>query len=139
MEIIKKDYYKLPILFIIIPYFFIQILINILLFFPYLFKGFDSFLSEFCYIIKFKYNNMEHFLSITNFSYYSAEILFLGTFLGMIKLLSKLLDKKNTFIILFGIIVGLAFLPFHIIVNIIMLIYAICRDGYYIKKMTIFL
>jgi cation transport ATPase len=95
LEIIKKDYYKLPFLFIIIPYFFIQILINILLFFPYLFKGFDSFLSEFCYIIKFKYNNMEHFLSITNFSYYSAEILFLGTFLFLIKLISKLLHKKN--------------------------------------------
>ena len=135
LEIIKKDYYKLPFLFIIIPYFFIQILINILLFFPYLFKGFDSFLSEFWYIIKFKYNNMEHFLSITNFSYYSAEILFLGTFLFLIKLISKLLHKKNIFSILSGIILGLVFLPFHIIINLIMLIFAFCHDEYNPKYM----
>ena len=126
LKIIKKDYYKLPFLFIIIPYFFIQIYINILLLFPYIFKGFNSFLSEFFYIIKFKYNNLDHFHSITDFSYYSAEILFLGTFLLLIKLISKLLHKKNIFIILFGIILGIAFLPFHIIINIIMLIFAFC-------------
>ena len=138
LEIIKKDYYKLSFLIILIPYFFLQILINILLFFPYKFKdGLDPFLSEFFYIIRFKYNNLEHFPF--HFAYYSAEILFLGTFFGLRKLLIKLLNKKNTFIILFGIIVGIAFLPFHIIVNIIMLIYAFCSDGYDIKKMKIFL
>ena len=79
LEIIKKDYYKLSFLFIIIPYFFIQILINILLFFPYILKnGFDSFISEFCYIIKFKYNNLDQFPF--HLAYYSAKILFLGTF-----------------------------------------------------------
>jgi len=134
-KFIKKDYYKLPFLFIIIPYFFIQIYINILLLFPYIFKGLDSFLSEFFYIIKFKYNNLEDFLSITDFSYYSAEILFLGTFLLLIKLISKLLHKKNIFIILFGILLGIAFLPFHIIINIIMLIFVFCHDDYNPKNM----
>ena len=138
MEIIKKDYYKLSFLIIIIPYFFLQILINILLFFPYKFKdGLDPFLSEFFYILKFKYNNLEQFPF--HFAYYSAEILFLITFLGLRKLLIKLLNKKNTFIILFGIIVGIAFLPLHIIVNIIILIYSFCSDGYDIEKMKIFL
>jgi hypothetical protein len=133
LEIIKKDYYKLPFLCIIIPYFFVQILINILLFFPYIFKdGFDLFLSEFCFIIKFKYNNLDQFP--IHFAYYSAKILFLGTFLRLIKLLCTFLNTKNTFIILIGILLGLAFLPFHIIINIIMLIYFIYRKGYDIRQ-----
>ena len=133
LEIIKKDYYKLPFLCIIIPYFFVQILINILLFFPYIFKdGFDLFLSEFCFIIKFKYNNIDQFP--IHFAYYSAKILFLGTFLRLIKLLCTFLNTKNTFIILIGILLGLSFLPFHIIINIIMLIYFIYRKGYDIRQ-----
>ena len=135
MEIIKKDFYKLSFLFIIIPYFFIQIYINIILLFPYIFKGFDFFLSEFYFITKFKYNNLKHFLSIRYFSYYSVEILFFGTFLLLIKLISKLLHKKNEFIILSGIFLGLVFLPFHIIINIIMLLFVFCNDEYNPKYM----
>ena len=138
LEIIKKDYYKLSFLLIVVPYFFIQILINILLFFPYIFKdGFYSFLSEFCYIIKFKYSNLDQFPF--HFAFYSAQILFLGTFLGLIKILCKLLNKKNTFITFFGILLGIAFFPFHIIINIIMLIYFFYKDGYDIKQVDFYL
>ena len=123
----------ISIILIIIPFFFIQIIFNLILYIlykkRYIINGvceYSSFLSEFYKMIKMKEDIYQ--LGLTTFNvYHILAVLFLGTFWKIIKTLTILYGKK-LFIFIFGFILGFIILPLHIIINPILLFYAIKKN-----------
>ena len=124
---LEKSYLILTsIILINIPFFFIQIIFNLVLMAFYIIMiGYKLFLTEFYFIIKIEKNIYQIGL-ITYNAYHILAVLFLGTFRIMIKTFQDFLkNKKNIFIYILGFIFGLMILPLHIIINPILLFIAI--------------
>jgi len=120
------------IILINIPFFFIQIIFNLILLIFYLkMIGYKLFLTEFYYNIKIekKIKSLYKISLITYNTYHKLVILFLGTFWKILKILIKLYGKNNLFLSIFGIILGLIILPLHIIINPFVLYYAIKNNN----------
>ena len=112
------------IILINIPFFFIQIIINLILMAYYIkMIGYELFLTEFYYIIKIEKKIYQIGL-ITYNAYHILVVLFLGTFRIIIKTLQECYENK-IFDYILGIILGLMILPLHIIINPFVLYYAI--------------
>jgi len=127
---IKESFLILAsIILIIIPFFFIQIIFNLILLIIYVKKiGYKLFLTEFYYNIKMKVSIYRINL-ITYKAYHILAVLFLGTFWKILKTLAKFYGKK-LFIFILGIILSLIILPLHIIINPLLLFYAVKKIKY---------
>jgi hypothetical protein len=121
------------IILIIIPFFFIQIIFNLVLLIFYIkLTGYKLFLTQFYYNIKMeimKKRSLYKINLITYNVYHILVALFLGTFWKIVKILIKLYGKKNLFISIFGIIFGMIILPLHIIINPFLLFYAFKKQN----------
>ena len=112
------------IILINIPFFFIQIIINLILMTFYIkIIGYKLFLTEFYKIIKMK-KKIYKMSFITYNAYHILVVLFLGTFRIIIKSLQQCYENK-IFDYILGFILGLMLLPLHIIINPFLLYYAI--------------
>ena len=126
----KHKIILLSIFLIEIPYFFIQIIINILMLFIYIFKeSFNSFIYQFYYNVRFNKNKFHRFHKITNSIYYLIIVLFMGTFLFATDLFIKCFNnkgkrKKIIFFIL-GYFLTFIISPLHIIINPFLFLYFI--------------
>jgi len=122
---LEKSYLILTsIILIIIPFFFIQIIFNLILMIFYLkMIGYKLFLTQFYYSIKMK-KKLYKISLITYNVYHILAVLFLGTFRIIIKTLKECYDNK-IFAYILGFILGLILLPLHIIINPILLFIAI--------------
>ena len=108
-----------------IPFFFLQIYINILMLLLYITKeSFSKFLVEFYLTFKLGKGKLYDYNEMTNFIYYFFVILFFGTFLGALFLVHKFIKKKIIKILLdiIGVIFALLILSLHVIINPIILI-----------------
>jgi len=124
-----KNYFVLfSILLFELTFFFLQVYINILMLFPYLFKvGFDFFYD---YIV----DKIDRSHEITLFTYYLLLFLFLGSFLEVVYIICYIFKYRSKklvipFLIL-GIILSLIILPLHIVINPILLIYIFIKNNF---------
>jgi len=131
---LRKSYLILTsIILIIIPFFFIQILFNIILLIFYIkMVGYKIFLYEFYYNIKMK-KSLYKISLITFNAYHVLVVLFLGTFMKIINALKDFSYRYNLGMYILGIISGLIILPLHIIINPFLLFYAIKKNKNNIK------
>ena len=115
------------IILIIIPFFFIQIIFNLILLIFYIkINGYKPFLSEFYYNIKMKKDIYKINLIDYN-AYHILVFLFLATFCKIIKTFQKAYGNK-IFINIIGFILGLMILPLHLIINPFLLYDIIKKD-----------
>ena len=91
-------------------------------------EGFQSFITQFYFNIKFKVEKYT-FYKITKDLYYIIMFLFLGTFLVIIFIFDKIINR-NLIKYFIGIIIALLFLPLHLIINPIILLNMIHKYGY---------
>ena len=106
-----------------IPYFFIQFLFNILMIFIYAIKdNLESFISEFYNNIKIQYKVKYKFHLITIYTYYIILMLFTGTYFEVLFILKNIIKTNNKLFFIIGFIFSLLIIPFHIIINPIILL-----------------
>ena len=107
-------------------YFFLQVYINILMMFPYFIK------EGICFYIYEFINGLDYFHEITISVYYSLLILFIGSFLLAERIICDFLEYKSKIVkilcLFFGILLSFIFLPLHIIINPILLMYFIIKN-----------
>ena len=124
----KNEFLLTAILLYQLPFFFIQIIINIIMFFIYIIKdSFNSFLKQFYDNIKIKNNIKCQFYYITEYTYYVFAFLLLATYCLIIKSKDKIYNiDKNLYCVL-GIAVAICFCPLLIFVNLSLLLYIVYR------------
>ena len=79
-----------------IPYFFLQIIINIIMLFPYIIKeSFNSFIYQFYYNVMFNRNKFHRFHKITKTAINLGIILFIGIYIGVSYIIYKYIINKR--------------------------------------------
>ena len=128
----------LSFLILVIPYFFIQVFINISMLFIYLYKDSSkSFFYQFYNNIKINFNEQYQFYDITIFTYYILFILFFGTFLKVISFLRSIIETNIIIIYISGITISLLIIPLHLIINPILLFFIFRNSKYNSEEILI--
>ena len=120
----KHKFIVISFLIFEIPYFFIQIFINISMIFIYFSRvNTNAFFYQFYNNIKINFNEKYKFHDITIFIYYVLFILFFGTFLKVISFLINKIETNKIIIYISGVTISLLIFPLHIIINPILLFF----------------
>ena len=115
-----------------IPFFFLQILINILMLIPYIMKEkFNSFIYQFYYNVRFKEDKLHRFHQTTKSIYYIILIMSMGSFIGALNAFfkySNFTKKKKIALSIVVIFITFILSPLHLISNTYFLLYFILHN-----------